>query len=382
MNELKNKQLPAALALLGVVLAILIFYAGYSMYLGAQKSPSEVPQVEVRAKDFRSVLQESVSGTDPKPLQDFFAKQVKDGENTNETKSAIYWITHRYFDNGGDIYEIFNFVEAHPEVAFLKEAETLYPSIFADIKNKKVTNFSRDSLLALLSYYEVIDRKGYGDIALWGIAANKYAELAQSAQRMHELDPEHVYEEGTPSLLKYRSEMIDRSMHFVRRVQDFFAAHTLTTGRLEDLLGIEMIPDDLLVGLNQYGAAIENLKFVGMVIHTPFEPGEIYIFNEALAKEKVPRLYFFTNYLYASSLVYGKDATVESVALPLARIVEYAETTSPAEWRNSVTRVITAKDTRETGGMYGYPAVKTLASLSPEFKNWLMKQGWTEADFK
>ena len=155
--------------------------------------------VEQASNDFRTSPEQSVGGVDPKPLQNLFAEKVKKGVNDSDTKSAVYWITHRYFDNGGDIYEIYDFVESHPEVVFLKEAEKVYPTIFADIKERKVGNYTRDSLLALMAYYEVIDRYGYADIAVWGMAANKFAELAQGAQRTHDANPERVYGEDEDS---------------------------------------------------------------------------------------------------------------------------------------------------------------------------------------
>ena len=55
-------------------------------------------------------------------------------------------------------------------------------------------------------------------------------------------------------------------MFFVRRVHDFLILNTYTTNSLDELNKLDIIPDDLLVGLNQYAAAVENLKSVGMVI--------------------------------------------------------------------------------------------------------------------
>lgn len=382
MNELKNKQLHAALALLGVTLFVVLFYAGLSTYLNSKLGPS-VPIAEspLSEPEFREVLEESVSGNDPKPLQDFFADRVGENINNEATKSAIYWITHRYFDNGGDIYEIYDFIEARPEVAFLKEAEKAYPAIFDAIRARTVANYSRDSLLALLSYYDVIDAKGYADIAIWGMAANKYAELAQGGLRMHEANPRAKYSASSTSPLLYMTNMIDRSFYYVYKTHAFLELNTARTGTLDELLGLPMIPDDLLVGLNQYSAAVENLRAVGHVFQTPFLTADLYEFNAQLAEKQVPRLYFFTNYLYASALVNGGSATKENVAIPLERALAYAESTDPLEWRASVSRVINAKTAAETG-MYSYETVKTLASLNTGFKEWLGKQGWIEGDFK
>lgn len=381
MNELKNKNLTAAFALLGVVLFVIIFYGGYKMYLDsrAPAPPHLVSETPLKEPEFREVLEESVSGVDPKPLQDYFADKVAKNIKDDATKSAIYWITHRYFDNGGDIYEIYDFIEARPEVSFLKDAEKVYPTIFADIREKKVKNYSRESLIALLAYYDAIDAHGYADIAIWGMAANKYAELAQGALRMYEADPKARYPEGAVTPLGYMTTMSDRSLYYIERVHTFLKNNTQNTGTLKDLYMLSVIPDDLLVGLNQYSAAVENLRVVKHVFSTPFPTDVLYEFNAQLAKDRVPRLYFFTNYLYASALVNGGTATKDAVRVPLDRVLEYVEATPAGEWRGSVQRVIGSKSVRESG-MYSYDTVKTLASLHENFALWLMKQGWTEAD--
>jgi hypothetical protein len=177
------------------------------------------------------------------------------------------------------------------------------------------------------------------------------------------------------------ANMKDRSFYYIYKTHAFLELNTAKTGTLDDLLTLPMIPDDLLVGLNQYVAAVENLRFVGHVFQTPFLTEDVYTFSARLADEKVPRLHFFTNYLYASALVNGGSGTKENVATPLARALAYAESTDPLEWRGSVSRVINAKTAGETG-MYSYETVKTLASLNGGFKAWLQKQGWVESDFK
>ncbi len=362
-----------------VVLATVIFFIQRNQVSDVEVVPPVDLPVEA---GFRSSLQASVSGDNPVPLQDFFAEKVVAGESDDEAKSAIYWIAHRYFDNGGNIYEIYDFIQERPEIAFLNEAESIYPFIFADIKERKVANFSTDSLLALLAYYEVIDTYGYADIGIWGMTANRYAELAYKAKRFFNENKRNpnLAEGELERTLDFINDTIKRSRQFMEKANLFLYTHTVETGSLDELYKLNMIPDDLLVGLNQYGAALENLKGLGITTDTAFDSAELYAFNYELAKTRVPRLYFFTNYLYASSLVYGGGATAESVALPLSRAMDYTQTTDRVEWRKSVSRVINSKVANENG-MYAYDTVKTLASLNSDFKSWLMKEGWTEADF-
>ncbi|GEM_PF-3137251 len=374
MSDSKKK----IVTLFTVVAVVLVIIIGYLFY-----KKNNVPPVinsPVTQSEFRSTLQDSVGGKDPKPLQEFFVKKIKSGVNDNETKSAIYWITHRYFDNGGDIYEIYNFVNSHPEVAFLKEAEKIYPTSFEKIKTSKVEPFSADSVLALLAYYEAIDSHGYASLAVWGIAANKYSEFAYMANKAYLKNPTKQYAEGEVSLRRSRGEMIEKAMFFINKAQEYLIVYTPETHTLADLNKVNIIPDDLLVGLNQYASAVENLKSVGMNIYTPFEPAAIYEFNTTLASTKVPRLYFFTNYLYATSLVYAGEATKENVKVPLSRALEYVAKTAPTNRSKSVSRVIMSKVNKETS-LYNYEVTKKLASLNGDFKYWLQQNGWSDADF-
>jgi hypothetical protein len=353
------------------VLVALLAY-GYSSYRGRSGGAEAT---------FQHALQQSVGDIDPKPLQDVFVEKIKRGKKDESAQTAVYWITHRFFDNGGNIYEIYDYVQSHPELAFLNDAEKLYPSIFAAVKAHQVKNYDAQSLSALLGYYWAIDKNGLGSPALWGIAANKHAEFAYGAMQAIQRDPKHKYTKGEVNQPQIYGHNMEFAQNYVNKMESFIAKNTQTTHTLDDLLTVSMIPDDLLVALNQYGAALENLKASGNVFGSSFTPAELYAFNVKLAETKVPRLYFFTNYLYASSLVVGKDATKESVAEPLRRVVEYATKTKQEEWNKSVFRVINAKTANEVG-MYDAVVVRKLASLDSGFRSWLIQSGWTEADFR
>lgn len=368
-----NKRLLKVIASLVLIIILVIGF----FYFFTKNSTIE--PLMVKKYDYRSALQLSVSGQDVKPLQNFFIEKVKSNSKDNEAKSSVYWIVHRFFDNGGNIYEIYDFVSAHPEVAFLKEAETIYPEAFNTIKTTKVANWSGESVLALLGYYEVLDKYGYGDVALWGIASNKHSEFAYMAKKTSLR--KDITRERKLEALNFKSDMMKKSVYYADKVTDFLMVNTQKSASLTDLKTVPMIPDDLLVGLNQYGSAIENLKSLGMVMGVPYSPSKIYDFNNDLASSTVPRLYFFTNYLYASSLVYGGDATPVSVKIPLARVVAYAEKTDKSLWKKTIDRVVNSKTANETS-MYNYEVAKKLALLDEGFKTWLKKNGWTDQDFR
>ncbi len=324
---------------------------------------------------YEEVLQVSNDNLDPVPLQNYFVEQVAAGVNDDKTRSAIYWITHRYFDNGGNIYEISDFIEAHPEISFLKEAELIYPEQFQKIREKKVPKtYSFDSLYAMLAYYEVIDKNNYGDIAIWGLAANKYAELTLWSIPEDETKIDEEY-------LKSYRQLRSRSEYFIERINNFINKNTQETNTLADLNNLKTVPtDDLLVGLNQYASALLILKGTGNEARSNFSPFQIFEFNSEYAKANVPRLYLFTNYLFATSLAYSGNTSKAEVAIPLDRVVAYVrenQNQGPA----TINRILSSKVNTERG-VFDYDVTQILAAAHPGFKGWLLDSGWTEADFQ
>ena len=338
-----------------------------------KQDPTSIADVE-----YSKALLLSVGGADIVPLQDYVAKRIKEGINDNLTKSAIYWVTHRYFDNGGNINEIYDFVKVHPEVSFMKDAEKVYPDIFAKIEAKKVENYSMDSILALLAYYNAIDAHGYANIAIWGLAANKYSELAYRATKNAD------FGKGTLSKndkTRFRGQMIEKAMYYMKMSDQYVTRTSLATQSLESLKSQGLRDEDLLVGLNQYASAIQHLKGVGIITQHPFSPSQLYEFNVKFALEKVPRLYFFTNYLYATSLIVAGEVSQVSVKIPLDKVVEYGEANKDdLKPKGSVMRVINSKTAGEAS-IFSVSNTRKLASVHEGFKKWLIKNGWAQTDF-
>ncbi len=355
-----------ALLITSVVLVLILTIVFFT-----QRDEAPVNKTE---SNFEDALQLSNTRQDQSDLQNFFVEKVKDGVNDQETRSAINWIAHRYFDNGGNIYEIFDFINSHPELSFLKEAEEIYPDIFARIyRDESPKVFSFDSLYALLAYYETIDKYGYGDIAIWGIAANKYAEMAVWSIPEDEAEMNEEY-------LEYYNLMVSKSIYFGNKVRNYIYENAKETATLEDLRNIEgVIPDDLLVSLNQYASSIAYLQGVGAPVKADFSTIEFFEFTSKYAEEKVPRLYLFTNYLYAVSLVNTNVSNEQEVSVPLDRFVSYVSDINNYG-AGTVKRVIQSKDNSELG-MFDYKMTLVLAEAHPGFKNWLSERGWSESDF-
>ncbi len=374
-----STSLRSVLKLVSMIVLVFFLASVIGVYFYPKNKGSEVA-VTTRVKKFKDVVKLSNVGEDPKPLQDFFVAKIKDKKTDDETRSAIYWITHRYFDNGGNIYEIYDFIHAHQELAFLNNAEAIYPLVFEKIKAREIKNFSLESLQALLAYYDVIDTQNLADITLWGLAANKYSELALISETLLNSKGEKL---SKGEAIKFRGIMTERAMYYIKRSDEYLAGITVKNRSLDELLKTGKRDEDIVVALNQYGSAIENMKGIGFTSGHPFTPQEIYTFNSVLSREKVGRLYFFTHYLYATSLINAKEATKESVKDPLDKIVAYikAEPLAFSAPHSSLARVAYSNMTKETS-VYSPENARKLAKLHDGFKGWLLSNGWSESDFK
>lgn len=370
-----------------IVILVLLVVSGIAYGIGRYVIGNSLFQKPMTQHEKLESAIESItwgSVIDPVPLQNFFLDSVKSNSKDADTVSAVYWITHRYFDNGGDIYEIYNYIHAHPkELSFLITAETGNPTAFKTVQDGTAGKYSYESLQALLAYYDVLDMYGYGSIELWGIAANKYSELYRLILDTTGHKNITIADNGdTPiSREKLAAHMIERAQYFAAKCASFISDNAGENGKIENLLNVQVRPEDLLVGLNQYNSAVLNLKGMKAVRADLYTPEQIYEFSVNLAQTKVQRLYFFTNYLYATGLINAGDATVESVKKPLGRALEYAKVNKEFSPKRSMGRVLLSKTSGESS-VFSYSYTKKLAALNSDFRAWLLANGWTEADLK
>lgn len=329
--------------------------------------------------EVKDVILQSTTGKDVKPLQDFLVKQLQDGKNDDNTKAAIFWLSHRFFDNGGDIYELYNFVNAHPEVAFLKEAERLYPDEFAYIRDGKAKHYDVPSTIALLGYFEMAYKHNYANISMLGLSANKYAELSAEYAT---LAKKATSTEISQINKKVSKRFVKRSITFSIALETLVASSTQKTGKLTDLETLGLRDDDLLIGLNQFASAQYFYRGLGLPrIVTKFTPEEIFAFNVNLAKTKVPRLYFFTNYVWATSNVNAKQVNAMTVSVPLDNVIEYGKANKDKETGGTLARLIHS-NTNGEGSVFSKSNTVALANAYKPFKDWLMTVGWKDSDFK
>ena len=380
-EKLENKLAKETFWSIGkkLIIAFVVLIIIFSAIFGKDKVISFFNPINPLAKpSIDQAIQLSTLGTDQKPLQDFFVEQVKTGKNDDNTKAALMWITHRYFDNGGDIYEIYDYVNAHPEIAFLKEAEKIHPDVFLLMKDKKIKNYDMYSLVALLSYFEIANKYNYANLGMLGIGANKYAELAYGAYNAANATNVHSEE------LKYSKiyyEFKNKSLMFSIEANNYINERTKLTGKINDLETAGLRDDTLLVGLNQFASAQYFYKGMDMPFLSTIPPDQIFAFNVDFSRRKFVRLYLFTNYLWAFSLENGKSANMLTVSIPLNNIIEYARANKNIRPEGSLSRIIHSNTNGETG-LFSQGTAKSLASEYKPFREWLREVGWREQDFK
>lgn len=326
----------------------------------------------------------SLLENDPTALQNSFVNDLKTGVNTKYTKSDAYFITHRFFDNGGNIYEIYEYVNSHPELNFLKEAEKIYPSIFKAIKERTLPSTYVDrAYYAYLAYVEILNKYGYTDIAAISTVANQYAKIAY----YNTVLAKEVPKEKSSSFLRNTKRDTAKALSFISQSEE-----NIIKILNKEITSEDVTSRDILVGLNQYGAALRYLAAMGtssrQVSPRNFS-WDIFSFSTDYAARNVPELMHFTSLLNASTLILDEESTSNEVKVTLYPILDLDTKKTKLIDKSIVHRIIDSRFERKPTNIgdtdmdiYGKRNTLRLANKVPEFKTWLMTNGWTEEDFK
>ena len=288
--------------------------------------------------------------------------------NDKYTKSAAYFITHRYFDNKGDIYEIYVYSKSDPVLNFLTQAETIYPTIFEKIRNNQLPKtFSEEGMYAFLAYLEALHNNGFGDVAMLGTAAGQYAKMAYISKNWPANEGK-ITEEARRNIEK--SKLFLRGAD--RQVADILDGKEIIN---------ETYASDIVVGLNQYAYALRYLEYLGEQATSTKTSKEIFAFSKDFTKLNAPEFAEFSHLADASSLLMVNGSADEiKQSLNFIMRVDIA-TVRPRDY-SVLDRIIHAKEGREVVGMYSHTNIASLANKVPEFKEWLKRGGWIGADFE
>lgn len=365
------------LACIAVCLSLLYFFV---------RKNDIIPSPQVRVIDNAYMEQERTAyrlvGTDPEPLQRMFDQDMQDGINDELTKSHVYFLMNRYFNNGGNIYEIYDYINSRPKLAFLKDASALYPAIFQLIDDRALQpTASPVSSLAYLAYLETLERNGYAGIALRGTGAHQYAQLAYIAQQEPEiLDPAV---NATQNILMKKNKALFFAERAKRDVMPIFEGQA------------DKIPArDKVVGLSHYAVALRYLKLLEVEFSSPKTAREIFVLcRQMIQRNNLPELAPFTGLLDASTLLFDAESSADEVRQALDPIL-VLNSRDTAQQNPTIMKIISSKNRVEPAdsrlsslimmrvGVFDRTNIIALAQRVPEFKQWLITAGWTEADFE
>lgn len=317
----------------------------------------------------------SLLGNNSAAIKSIFLEGVKKGDKSADVKAAAYFVQHRYFDNGGDIYEIYDYVKAHPELSFLNEAEKIEPEIFKAISDRTFAPKKgfESGMRANLAYIEVLAKYDYVDMAGLNTIANKSLEIAYNTRSgaIYSKDKEA----DIKSLTEKAKYFLDKSTPEVAGVM---------SGKLTSK---DIAIPDIVVGLNQYASALRLMKAMKIDYKSEVTAEQVFTFNTEYVRKYYAPLVFFTDLSNAGSLVLqnGSSTNVAEFDNILKDFYAADFEKRPNMKSGTLFRGISKLGKKDNGlyCLYCKNSIMSMSSISPKFKDFLItKLDFVEADFK
>jgi hypothetical protein len=376
-----NKKVVIAGAIVAVMIGMVSFY----LYTGLRSDTrlhTDSTVLDPEYKETRDAIRSSLLADKPENLQNLLLEDLKSGVNDEFTKAHAYFVTHRFYDNGGDIYEIFNYINTYPELSFLKEAEEMYPEYFEEIRNGSFPKiYTVKGNLVNVAYAEMWDKAGYGDSALAATIANQYAKTALFLKVFADED-----ENRRVDLLDRAIQLVGKSMLYAEKARPNILAIVDGSRSSESY-----VPHDAVVGLNQYAGALRYLHANDVKINELDHLAEsriVFDYSALLAQRNVPELVSFTALVDASTLVIAGSRDPLAVNEALEPILKFDTNEKKPYEKGVIARIINAKDQEvpednytKPLDVYGKTNIASLANVSPDFRDWLTENGWVDVDF-
>ena len=379
---IRNRFTPKKASVLLLLVIFVVVSAGcFFLFRYYTATIAEKNRIMERGKKYEDAYRASLLKNSPEALQNAFVEDLRAGINDQFTKSAADFVTHRFFDNGGNIYEVYDYVNSHPELSFLKEAEPIYPNTFRRIGERKVKTTGEDeSILAYAAYVEVLRNHGYADMAALTTVANQYARIVYFrrtiAPRIADRDYAQYYTRATDTFLRKASEFADAAQADVVKVLD------------GDLDTQTMPARDILVGLNQYASAIRFFETLGFQYSSVKSSREVFSFSMEYSRKYVPELMHFTSLINATTLALLPSSGQQEVKEALYPILNLDTKKIKLLDTSIIHKVIDARFEPRPAtvydirlGTYSKRNIVRISEKSPEFRGWLVSNGWKEDDF-
>ncbi|MFZ1627067.1 MAG: hypothetical protein WAT81_04660 [Candidatus Moraniibacteriota bacterium] len=322
---------------------------------------------------------QSLFKNSPEAVQGSFVAAIKSGGIDEWAQLDAYFFTHRYVDNGGNIYELYDFIEQRTELSFMKEAENIYPEVFTNIRARRAPfTYSDQGIYAYLAYLEILDRYGYANAAMLSTAANQYAKIAYYKKGIRE-------EKASGKLPTYPDYTKAEIASDIKKGQFFYP-------KAEEAVRVLMsAPDrtdatvlDTVYAGEQLGSAWRYFSGYGSTVDSEVTAAQAYAFAIRSAYRGVPELYLYVSLSNASTAL-----LVDSV-MPIelrTAVYPFLDIRDERIKQSGIVEKIIRARINPTGvrfrdlDIYSRKNIAELGRRVPEFKAWLLSNGWKEQDF-
>lgn len=343
--------------------------------------------ISTSSKPYSSVLmssegeryQQSLFKNHPERVQESLITAITRGGIDEWVQLDAYFFTHRYIDNGGNIYELYDFIEGSPEVAFLKEAESIYPEVFAGIRDRRAPfTYSDQGMYAYLAYLEVLEKRGYANAATLSTLANQYAKLAYYKKGIRE-------EKSEGLLPTYPDYSLAEIASDLKKGQSFYV-------KAEEALRVLMsAPEpvdatvlDAIYAGEQLGSASRYFSGYGNAFESETSAAEAFAFAARSAYRSAPEFYLYVSLSNASTALLVESTSELEIRNAVYPFLDIRG--GNIKKSGIVEKVIRARIEPEGArfrdlDLYSRKNIIELGRRVPEFKAWLMSNGWKEEDF-
>lgn len=334
---------------------------------------------ESKERYYRSLFQ-----NDPSTVQEGLLSTVREESVDIQSKANAYFVTHRYIDNGGNIYELYDFFARHPELVFINtEAAKIRPEIFDQIEKRRApSEYSDQGIYAYLAYLEVLERHGYANIAMTSTAANQYAKLAYYKTGIRK-------EKSAGDLSTYPDYSLEEINSDIKKARFFLSLSDepiswLMSGESSVAKG-SALPLDIFYGMEQYGSALRYLTAYGKSPEDAKKTADnVFAFGTQFVRRELPELYLYFSLSNASTflLVDASSREIRNALYPFFDI-----RSDEAKQSGIVERVLRSRLDAPMAryrdlDLYSKKKITELGRKVPEFRAWLVSNGWKEADFE
>src|ERR1035437_1594616 len=210
-----------------------------------------------------------------------FIADVTSGSHTLEATAHAYTFISQYVTNGGNIYEVYDFIESHPELSFLKKAQTIYPTVFNNVQQRQLPyTYSDNGLYAYLAYLEILEQQGYGGITVTGELAYQYSKFAYYMELIL-ADKRKGQSLNYPNYTKAEIDKVTAKATVFAQKADSEAVGILTN--TTDYRDIASVP--AFKGLVQYASAIRFLQTLDVTFSPNDSAKDIFTFATTYARK-------------------------------------------------------------------------------------------------